>query len=310
MERVSAFVPPRFWPERHVYAGSPLARAADRRGDLAFLEAAREAPETLFAPLWGLRHGWRRKGEAVEVLFERGELPAPPAAEGVSFLGLLEERAVFALDLGEGEVPPLPWQSERFADLRTLSPDLPAPAAAILAHARGLVYWQRRHRFCGVCGGRLETREAGYIRHCPACHTDHFPRTDPAVIMLVIRGTRALLAHSPRFPVPDMYSTLAGFVEPGESLEEAVVREVEEETGIRVRGVHYHSSQPWPFPASLMVGFYAEAETEALRLDPAELSDARWFSREEIRDPLRLGIKLPRRDSIARRLIEDWLAGG
>lgn len=307
---MSAFVPPRFWPERHVYAGSPLERAAARRGDAAFIAAALRAPATLFAPLWGGRHAWRREGAGTEVLFPASALPAPPAAEEASFLGLLGENAVFALDLGEGGVPPGAWAAEHFADLRTLSPDLPAPLAAVLAHARGLLFWQRRQRFCGVCGGRLETREAGHLRHCPACRTDHFPRTDPAVIMLVICGERALLAHSPRFPVPDMYSTLAGFVEPGESLEEAVVREVREEAGVAVGAVHYHSSQPWPFPGSLMVGFYAEAESERITADPAELSDARWFTRGEIREPERHGFRLPRRDSIARRLIEDWLAHG
>jgi NAD+ diphosphatase len=308
------FVPPRFWPERHIYAGSPLERAAHRREDAAFIAAARDAPGTSFAPLWGLKHA--RKAEAaggVRVLFRRAELPgggAGIAPEGASFLGLLGGEAVFALDLGAGETPPAGWAAEDFADLRVLSPEIPAAWAAILAHARGLVYWQRRHRFCGVCGGGLETRAAGHLRHCPACGADHFPRTDPAVIMLVVRGERALLGHSPRFPIPEMYSTLAGFVEPGESLEEAVAREVWEETGIRVGAVHYHSSQPWPFPASLMLGFYAEAETEAITLDPEELSDARWFSRAEIRDHARLGFRLPRRDSIARRLIEDWLAHG
>ena len=145
---------------------------------------------------------------------------------------------------------------------------------------------------------------------CTHCGAEHFPRTDPAVIMLVVRGERALLGHSHRFPRLNMYSTLAGFVEPGETLEEAVAREVWEETGVRVGRVFYHSSQPWPFPASIMLGFYAEGLSEEIRIDPQELRDARWFTREEIRNHKDLGFALPRGDSIARRLIEDWLAAG
>jgi NAD+ diphosphatase len=151
-------------------------------------------------------------------------------------------------------------------------------------------------------------RSAGNMMQCRDCDTSHFPRTDPAVIMLVHRGGRALLGHSRRFPNVTMYSTLAGFVEPGESLEEAVAREVLEESGVRVGRVQYHSSQPWPFPASIMLGFYAEALTEEIAVDPTELEDARWFSREEIRDHAANGFSLPRLDSIARRLIEDWMA--
>jgi NAD+ diphosphatase len=143
---------------------------------------------------------------------------------------------------------------------------------------------------------------------CTACETQHFPRTDPAVIMLVHHGDRALLGHSQRFPSSTMYSTLAGFVEPGESLEEAVTREVYEESGIRVGRVQYHSSQPWPFPASIMLGFYAQALTEEINIDPNELRDARWFTRQEMRHHTQHGFNLPRPDSIARRLIEDWIA--
>ena len=149
------------------------------------------------------------------------------------------------------------------------------------------------------------------MRRCtdPACHTMHFPRTDPAVIMLVTDGDRALLGCNKNF-VPGMYSTLAGFVEPGESLEDAVAREVREETAIEVGAVHYHSSQPWPFPANIMLGFYAEATSSEITVDYSELEDARWFERDWLLahtddDSFRL----PRLDSIARRLMEDWLAG-
>jgi NAD+ diphosphatase len=143
---------------------------------------------------------------------------------------------------------------------------------------------------------------------CGACNAQHFPRTDPAVIMLVIRGDACLLGHSQRFPNTTMYSTLAGFLEPGESLEEAVRREVKEEAGIEVGAVWYHSSQPWPFPASIMLGFHAEGLSEAITIQEEELRDARWFTRDQCRDPQAHGFSLPRADSIARRLIEDWLA--
>jgi NAD+ diphosphatase len=191
--------------------------------------------------------------------------------------------------------------------MRAVAGLLPAHDAAILAHARGLMHWRSRHRFCGNCGGACLPESAGNVMACTQCKTSHFPRTDPAVIMLVTRGDRALLGHSQRFPRATMYSTLAGFVEPGETLEEAVAREVFEEAGVRVGRVHYHSSQPWPFPASIMLGFYAEGLTEAITVDSNELRDARWFSADEMRNHEQHGFHLPRGDSIASRLIQDWL---
>ena len=143
---------------------------------------------------------------------------------------------------------------------------------------------------------------------CTACEAQHFPRTDPAVIMLVTRGEYALLGHSQRFPRANMYSTLAGFVEPGETLEEAVRREVLEESGIKVGAVQYHSSQPWPFPGNIMLGFYGEGLSEDITIDPEEMLDVRWFTREQMRNCEANGFQLPRVDSIARRLIEDWMA--
>ena len=145
---------------------------------------------------------------------------------------------------------------------------------------------------------------------CTGCNASHFPRTDSAVIMLVHRGDRALLGHSTRFPNSKMYSTLAGFLEPGETLEEAVAREVFEEAGVRVDNVQYHSSQPWPFPASIMLGFYARGLTEEITIDPTEIADAKWFSRDDMLRHRDLGFQLPRGDSIASRLIADWLAAG
>ena len=174
------------------------------------------------------------------------------------------------------------------------------------------MHWHRRHRFCGRCGAPTESRKAGHLRVCtrPACGLEHFPRTDPAVIMLVHDDEACVLGRRPGWP-PGLHSTLAGFVEPGESLEEAVAREVREEAGLEVplEGIRYNSSQPWPFPASLMLGFHARAERAPLTVYEAELESVAWYSRETLRN-LEEGddLRLPRRDSIARRLIEDWLA--
>jgi NAD+ diphosphatase len=268
------------------YTGSPLDRAAHRRDDAAFIARALADPDTLFAPVW------RSKS-----LLRGLESGSPEAV----FLTTLAAAAI-GLELG----------GVAFADIRTVAGQLDPAEAAVLAHARGLMHWQGRHGFCCVCGGRCEPRSAGHVMACLSCGATHFPRTDPAVIMLVSHRDaagveRCLLAHSHRFPLARMYSTLAGFVEPGESLEEAVAREVFEEAGLVVRDVRYHSSQPWPFPSSIMLGFYAVADDPTLRIDTEELKDARWFTREEIRDIEQLGLRLPRVDSIARRLIEDWV---
>jgi NAD+ diphosphatase len=185
----------------------------------------------------------------------------------------------------------------------------PRGEGSLLAYARGLIYWHGRHRFCGVCGSPTLAFEGGHVRRCtnPACGSSHFPRTDPAVIMLVTDGDRALVGRQAVWP-KGMHSTLAGFVEPGESLEAAVAREVFEEAGIEVDQVRYHSSQPWPFPCSIMLGFYARARTTEIKLDQLELEDARWVERDWLlahQDDE--DFRLPRLDSIARRLIEDWL---
>ena len=192
---------------------------------------------------------------------------------------------------------------EAFSELRPLTSELPAGEAALLGYARALNIWRANHRFCGRCGSPTVAVRAGHARLCLACDNETFPRIDPAIIVLVHDGKRALLGRQASWP-PNRYSTIAGFVEPGETLEEAVHREVSEETGIHTSTIDYHSSQPWPFPSSLMLGFQARGEYAVPTLHDGELEDARWFTSDEIRSG---SVLLPPRETISRRLIDSWL---
>jgi NAD+ diphosphatase len=206
--------------------------------------------------------------------------------------------------------PSLP-DSHVFAELRGVMLQLSVRDAELAATAKAVLHWHRSHRFCSVCGEPSKPINAGWQRQCPSCAASHFPRTDPVVIMLVTRGNDLLLGRSSPWP-EGMYSCLAGFVEPGETIEAAVRREVAEETGISVGAVRYVASQPWPFPASLMMGFAAEAETTEITLDPAELEDALWVSREDMVTVMAGGhpkIKPARKGAIAYYLITEWLSG-
>ena len=181
---------------------------------------------------------------------------------------------------------------------------------ALMAYARGMMHWHRAHLYCGRCGHATEPRQAGHVRYCTNadCAAPAFPRTDPAVIMLIHHGEYALLGRQAVWP-PGMHSVLAGFVEPGESLEDAVAREVMEEAGVEIDETEYHSSQPWPFPASIMLGFGARAKSMELNIDTDELESGRWYHRDEIlASPEDETFRLPRRDSISYRLIRDWLS--
>jgi NAD+ diphosphatase len=291
------------------YASGPLDRAGHRRKSPDWLAERLRHPDTRIQLVWRSQH----------LVIDTAEGPRPiiltPAlasdlierAAEVVLLGLADDVAHFALDVSALETPlaALDLPEASFRDLRAVGPLIGRDEGAMLAYARGLMHWHARHRFCGVCGAPTESIDAGHVRRCtnPDCATSHFPRTDPAVIMLVEDGDKCLLGRQAVW-TPGMYSTLAGFVEPGESLEDAVAREVFEETGIRVDSVCYHSSQPWPFPASIMLGFYAKALDRAIRVDETELEEAHWYSRAYLKDHPEM---LPRRDSIARRLIEDWL---
>jgi NAD+ diphosphatase len=290
-----------------------LDRADRLRRDASWLRTAISSDNALFVPVW---RDWSliEAGEAARGLWlRRADLDGLPGdLENAVFLGQRGGSALFALDLSALEAPEVALALNgrgTFQDLRAVGPLLARQDGAILAYARGLLHWHKRHRFCGLCGSATEQNQGGHVRVCTnsACGTDHFPRTDPAVIMLIHDGDRCVLGRQKAWP-EGMHSTLAGFVEPGESLEEAVVREVCEEVGIEVTGVTYHSSQPWPFPSSIMLGFHAQARQGPLTIDPHELGAARWFTRRELQNsPEDETFRLPRRDSIAWRLIEDWL---
>lgn len=293
-------------PPPHVYAGQRFDRAAKGRDDDDWLREQRQEPVTRVLLMSGLKVLVLDDADPPCALWLTvGDLGAPLGDEAI-FLGTDEGTSAFAIDLGGKAMP-----GSRYVELRSVGGLLPSKEAGLLAYTRGLVFWHQRHRFCGACGASTRSEQGGHVRHCAACGSQHFPRSDPAVIVLVThdhaeRGERCLLGRSARFP-GGMYSTLAGFVEPGESLEETVARELFEEVGIEVTDITYRSSQPWPFPASLMLGFHARALSDVLEIDRNELEDAGWFSRAELLDPLNRPVKLPNRDSIARHLIESWL---
>jgi NAD+ diphosphatase len=242
------------------------------------------------------------------------------------FLGRRDDgRPAFAVDLPhwqpeEAPLPagpfdpglaahPLAPPGAAFADLRFVMADLAPAEAEAAATARALLEWHRGHGYCAACGAPSLAERGGWQRRCPACGAVHFPRTDPVVIMLVTRGNRALLGRSPGWP-EGMYSCLAGFMEPGETVEAAVRREVAEETGVRVGPVRYLASQPWPFPASLMLGCHALARTTAVTLDPEELEDALWIGREELVEVMsgtHPRLRAPRKGAIAAHLVAMWL---
>jgi NAD+ diphosphatase len=293
------------WP--NWLSGLDLDRAASLRSSPERLDEAWGRPDTRVLPVWRSKHLVLREDVTSLVLLGPDRLEA--YRESRVLLGLGGGIAYFAVDLSSVEEPAeslgLP-PVNAVLGLREVAPLVSQSEGALLAYAAGILSWHRRNRFCGVCGCATRPTQGGHVRVCASedCGEQHFPRTDPAVIMLVTDGERILLGRQSAWP-PLVYSTLAGFVEPGESLEEAVKREVHEETGVEIDEVHYHSSQPWPFPSSLMLGFRARAKTREVHFSSDELEDARWFTRAQVL--ARDGVELPSTISIARRLIEDWL---
>ena len=293
--------------ENHnVFAGAFVDRSGDRRKDPDWLGKAVVSEEARFVPVWGdLCLVGGDPPHAVQL--KRSQIEAFVSEHNVIFLGLFRNQPAFALAIELGGEPPL-QEFGRFESLRFLGTRLPLDEANLAAHARALVLWHASQSFCGICGSPALPDAGGNTRRCanPDCAREIFPRTDPAVIVLVHDGERCLLGRQASWP-QDRYSTIAGFVEPGESLEDAVRREVYEETNVRVGAVHYHSSQPWPFPSALMLGFIARATTDTITLNDGELEDAQWFTRDQLRSE---SPKLPFRISIARRLVDHWILLG
>lgn len=277
----------------------PLSRLPERRGDGAFLAIAAARPDALVVPVHG-----------TQVLVAEGAA-APRAlllsrsavlAVELIWLGELAGAPCFAAEVAE----PLRVQGGRWSELRPVLPHLTVADLDLLAYARALVHWTRTHRHCGACGQLTEPGNGGHERRCPRCTLVAFPRIDPAVIVAVADQRRILLGRQAAWDA-GRWSVLAGFVEPGESLEAAAAREVREETGVEIADLHYYGSQPWPFPASMMIGFHARPARDAIRLDGQELEAARWFTRADITAGLAGGqLSLSPRRSIAWQLIAHW----
>jgi NAD+ diphosphatase len=310
--------------DRITFATSGLERAAHLRGDSAQIDALLVDPETRVIPVW--------RGKPLVDAQGLAGVPAYHAvfSDAVSspiFLGLDEAGARFARDISgwdpedpvdldsfrdrtEQQHPSLPI-GQVFAELRTEMTRLSRRDAELAATARALIEWHRIHRFCANCGAESFPAQAGWQRDCPTCGRHHFPRTDPVVIMLITHDDSVLVGRSPGWPEA-MYSLLAGFIEPGETMEAAVRREVAEESGIRVGEVGYLASQPWPYPASLMFGCWGQATTTEITLDPTEVEDAFWITRAEMKQVFADAhprMRAPRPGAIAHSLLEAWVTG-
>ena len=322
-------------PDPIPFSGDPLWRASNERRDPEWVREQLESPGSRFLPFWKNNPlTVTSNPEAVAGAAVTPTVGNAPAAGGDGtgllwldasvlrhlaerdrpvLLGMRDDVAHFAVDLSPLDEPlqALALEGAEFTETRAVAARLAAGEAGTVAHGRSLLDWHNRHRFCPVCGTPTEPRDAGSMRKCDACGAEHFPRTDPVVIMVAWRGDRCILGRQ-RAWAPNFYSALAGFIDQGETIEEAVRREVMEEVGLEVDEVSYRRSQPWPFPSSLMIGCFARVTSEQERVDPVELDGARWFTRDEIRkaivdpDPEKHGYGVPGSIAIAHHIIKDW----
>ena len=311
--------------EHVVFGGSGLERRADLRSDPENLSEHAARSDARFLPLWRGKPAFRGPSRDLALIARSHPLVTDDRLS--VYLGDDEEGPRFAVDISDwtpDEVPeslgafldpseqthPELPQTDTFAELRAVMTELTPRAAELAATAKAILGWHTTHQYCAKCGASSEPSQGGWQRDCPSCGAHHFPRTDPVVIMLITHGNDLLLGRSPGWP-EGMYSLLAGFVEPGETLEAAVRREVFEEAGVRVGEVGYLASQPWPFPSSLMIGCHGEAVSREINIDPMEIEAAHWVSREDMvevvagRTP---AMRAARPGSIARFLIDRWLA--
>ena len=309
------------------FSGDPLWRASNERRDPDWVEAHLRSPASRFLPYWknnplttatdaavGQVPVAANAGDPCELVWlDNGVLHHLAERDRPVLLGLREGVAHFAVDLSPLEEPlaALGLEGAEFTDTRTAAGRLAAGEAGTLAHGRSLIDWHNRHRFCPACSHPTESRDAGSMRKCEACGAEHFPRTDPVVIMVAWHGNRCILGRQKAW-APNFYSALAGFIDQGETIEEAVRREVKEEVGLEVDEVEYRKSQPWPFPSSLMIGCFAHVTGDEEDVDPVELDGARWFTRDQIRaavadpDPAKHGFGVPGPVAIAHHIIKDW----
>ncbi len=302
------------------FAGSPLNRASEKRTDSNWIEAKRRDPSSLILPMWRLKPfilGSEKAGPPIELGLVRAEVVESLLSGDALcvFLGLDGDRAVFALDVSDAadsaNVGPLAGLGY-FRDARVAGSMVPIKDSAIIAQAKAMIDWHQRHGFCPKCGAPTKIMDAGYRRLCGKCNAEHFPRVDPVVIMLATHGEACLVGRGKHFP-PGMFSALAGFVEPGETIEEAVRRELMEEASVKVGEVTYYATQPWPFPSSLMIGCFAKAESRDIKVDENELAEVRWIERSVARELIegkRIDdLLVPPPVAIAHHLIKTWALG-
>ena len=315
--RAASAVIPDLGPRPHLgYTGSIIDRAAERRTDEDFLAVAEASDNGCVYAVAGEMIIMRSDGAQPNPLFSPARGYALGQVREKLFLGMVEGAARFGFGIDPGVVEELKTRPDLVVnDLRSIAVQgLVAPQhLAPLAEAKAMLQWHARHRFCANCGSSTTVSCGGWRRDCPSCKVAHFPRTDPVAIMLAIDGDRCLLGRQPHF-APGMWSCLAGFVEPGETIEEAARREILEEAGIRCGPVRYFASQPWPFPMSLMIGCHAQALSTEIRVDRTELEDARWFSREEALQMLLRthpdGCVTPPPVAIAHHIMRAWVEAG
>lgn len=299
----------------NTFAGNPLDRAADRRGDPDWIAGQRGHPDAMAVAFWKGEVLVEAAGEGERLAYLNLAMAEEAAGHEGVFLGLWKDAPVFAIDFPGAADPcagPLSGLG-RFQEMRGAGVILPGPEAGLAATAKSLFDWHAHHGFCSMCGQASEVVDGGWKRTCPSCRTEHFPRVNPVTIMLPVFQARCLLGRQAAWPAGRM-SALAGFLEPGETIEEACAREVLEEAGLTAVRVAYHSSQPWPFPSNLMIGLIAEVSSDDARPDQTELESVRWFTRDEMRQVLTNekgwdGVLPPPPLAIARTLLEAWVDG-
>lgn len=301
----------------HVYSGNPVDRGETVRRDDEWLADKAKDSTSRFLPLRDLNILVTDNGQDGLGWLGVAELERLGVKSMPMFLGLLDDTAHFAIDISAQEKAVAELSEGngfRFVDARSVTDILSPSDSGIVAQARANTNWHNVNGFCSICGGETLMMRGGQVRKCSKCEKENYPRTDPVIIVVVSDGDRCLLGQSRRGRLnrTNTYSALAGFVDQGESIEEAVAREVMEEAGIQVGQVRYHSSQPWPFPSSLMIGCHADAASTEINFDEDEMSDVRWFSRDEVSDALQgknENLNVPQPIAIAHHLITAWING-